>query len=54
MEVEQTAAGDCEGAKVGVHEASLEVDVAFATPTLGALDSPVTPRHPQPDSEAII
>jgi hypothetical protein len=26
-----------EGVEVGVHEASQEVDVAFATPTLGAL-----------------
>jgi hypothetical protein len=45
---------DDEGVEVGVHEASLEVDVAFATPTLGALVSVVTARHPQADSEAII
>jgi hypothetical protein len=45
---------DDEGVEVGVHEASLEVDVAFATPTLGALVSLVTTRHPQADSEAII
>jgi hypothetical protein len=32
-----TAAGDYEGAKVGVHGASLEVDVAFATPILDTL-----------------
>jgi hypothetical protein len=37
-----------------VHEASLEVDVAFATPTLGALVCVVTPQHPRPSSEAII
>jgi hypothetical protein len=30
-----------------VHEVSLEVDVAFATPTLGALVSVVTPGHPR-------
>jgi hypothetical protein len=45
---------DDEGVEVGVHGASQEVDVAFATPTLGALVSRVTPRHPRPDSEAII
>jgi hypothetical protein len=33
---------DDEGVEVGVHEASQEVDVAFATPTLGALASLVT------------
>jgi hypothetical protein len=43
-----------EGVEVGVHEASQEVDVAFATPTLGALALLVTTRHPRPDSEAII
>ena len=31
------AAGDDEGAKVGVHGACLEVDVAFATPIPDAL-----------------
>jgi hypothetical protein len=45
---------DDEGVEVGVHEASQEVDVAFATPTLGALALLVTPRHPRLDSEAII
>jgi hypothetical protein len=45
---------DDEGVEVGVHEASLEVDVAFATPTPGALVSVVSPRHPHPNSEAII
>ena len=45
---------DDEGVEVGVHEASLEVDVAFATPTLGALALVVTARHPRTDSEAII
>jgi len=45
---------DDEGVEVGVHEASQEVDVASATPTLGALASVVTARHPRPSSEAII
>jgi hypothetical protein len=45
---------DDEGVEVGVHEVSLEVDVAFATPTLGALVSVVTPRHHHPSSEATI
>jgi hypothetical protein len=45
---------DDEGVEVGVHEASQEVDVATATPTLGALASLATARHPRPDSEAII
>jgi hypothetical protein len=45
---------DDEGVEVGVHEASQEVDVAPATPTLGALVSLVTPRRPHCDSEAII
>ena len=45
---------DDEGVEVGVHEASPEVDVAFATPTLGALALVVTAQHPQADSEAII
>jgi hypothetical protein len=43
-----------EGVEVGVHEASQEVDVASATPTLGPLAPVVTARHPQADSEAII
>ena len=43
-----------EGVEIGAHEASQEVDVASATPTLGALVSLVTARHPQADSEAII
>jgi hypothetical protein len=37
-----------------VHGASLEVDVATATPTLGGLVSPVTPRHPRRDSTSLI
>ena len=45
---------DDEGVEVGVHEASQEVDVAEATPTLGTPGSFVTPRHPRPSSEAII
>ena len=55
---EQVVDGDVqcrdEGVEVGVHGASQEVDVAFATPTLGALVSLVTARHPQADSEAIV
>jgi hypothetical protein len=55
---EQVVDGDVqcrdEGVEVGVHEASLEVDVASATPTLGALASVVTAQHPRPDYEAII
>jgi len=55
---EQLVDGDVQchdqGVEIGVHEASLEVDVAFATPTLGALVSVVTPRQPRPSSEAII
>jgi hypothetical protein len=45
---------DDEGVEIGVHEASQEVDVAFATPTLGALAPLVTARQPHPHSEAII
>jgi hypothetical protein len=45
---------DDEGVEVGAHEASLEVDVASATPTLGALPLVVTPRPTRPSSEAII
>jgi hypothetical protein len=37
-----------------VHEASLEVDVARATPTLGGLVCVVTARRPHSDSESII
>jgi hypothetical protein len=37
---------DDEVVETGVHEASLEVDVARATPSLGGLVSSVTPRHP--------
>jgi hypothetical protein len=37
-----------------VHEASSEVDVATATPTLGGLVSLVTARHPQPQSTSVI
>ena len=39
---------DDEGVEVGGHEASQEVDVAFATPTLGALASVVTTSQPHP------
>ena len=45
---------DDEVVETGVHEASLEVDVARATPTLGGLVSVVTPRHPRAHSESII
>jgi hypothetical protein len=43
-----------EGVEIGVHETSQEVDVASATPTLGALVTLVTTQDPQADSEAII
>jgi hypothetical protein len=43
-----------EGVEIGVHEASLEVDVATATPTLGALALVVTPGDSLLESEAII
>jgi hypothetical protein len=43
-----------EGVEIGVHEASQQVDVGFATPILGTLASVVTPRHPTTHSEAII
>ena len=45
---------DDEVVEGGVHGASLEVDVADATPTLGGLVSLVTPRPPGLDSELII
>src|SRR5919202_677 len=45
---------DDEVVEGGVHEASLEVDVAMATPTLGGLVLVVTTRHPHSDSESII
>ena len=45
---------DDEVVETGAHEASLEVDVARATPTLGGLVSVVTTRRPQADSESII
>jgi hypothetical protein len=45
---------DDEVVETGAHEASLEVDDAQATPTLGGLASAVTTRHPHPDSESII
>jgi hypothetical protein len=55
---EQVVDGDvqCDDEVVegGVHGASLEVDVAMATPTLGGLVSVVTPRRPQPDSTSVI
>jgi hypothetical protein len=45
---------DDEVVKIGVHEASQEVDVATATPTLGGLVSVVITRCPHTDSESII
>jgi hypothetical protein len=45
---------DHEGVEIGAHGASLEVDVALATPILGTLASVVTARHPHVDSESII
>ena len=45
---------DDEVVETGVHEASPEVDVATATPTLGGLVSAVTPRHPQPNTTSVI
>ena len=41
------AAGDDEGAKVGVHGACLEVDVAFATPIPDTIVARVTSGHPR-------
>ena len=40
--------------ETGGHGASLEVDVARATPTLGGLVSLVTARRPHSNSESII
>jgi hypothetical protein len=45
---------DDEVVETGAHGASLEVDVATATPTLGGLVSVVTTRSPHSDSESII
>src|SRR5829696_2212458 len=45
---------DDEVVETGAHEASLEVDVAKATPTLGGLVSLVTPRHPRPNTTSVI
>jgi hypothetical protein len=45
---------DDEVVETGVHEASLEVDVADATPTLGGLVSVVTTRRPHTTSESTI
>jgi hypothetical protein len=45
---------DDEVVETGVHGASLEVDVAFATPTLGGLVLVVTPRHPRPNTTSVI
>src|SRR5918996_1646476 len=45
---------DDEVVETGVHEASLEVDVALATPTLGGLVTLVIPRRPRPNSASVI
>jgi len=45
---------DDEVVETGVHEASLEVDVATATPTLGGLACVVTTRRPHTDSTSVI
>jgi hypothetical protein len=45
---------DDEVVETGVHEASPEVDVATATPTLGGLVSVVTSQRPHTDSESTI
>jgi hypothetical protein len=45
---------DDEVVETGAHEASLEVDVARATPTLGGLVSVVTTQRPHSDSESTI
>jgi hypothetical protein len=45
---------DDEVVETGAHGASLEVDVAQATPTLGGLVSVVTTQHPHSDTESII
>jgi hypothetical protein len=40
--------------ETGVHEASQEVDVAQATPTLGGLVCAVTPGQPRPNTASVI
>jgi hypothetical protein len=45
---------DDEVVETGEHEASLEVDVAGATPILGDLASCVTVSHSHPDSASVI
>jgi hypothetical protein len=45
---------DDEVVETGVHGASLEVDVAFATPTLGGLVTLVISRRPRPNSASVI
>jgi hypothetical protein len=55
---EQVINGDVqcgdEVVETGAHEASLEVDAAKATPTLGGLVSLVTARHPHSQSTSVI
>jgi hypothetical protein len=45
---------DDEVVEAGVHGASLEVDVAVATPTLGGLVLCVTPRPSRPNTASVI
>jgi hypothetical protein len=45
---------DDEVVETGVHEASQEVDVARATPTLGGLVSVVTTRRPHTNPASVI
>jgi hypothetical protein len=45
---------DDEVVETGVHEASQEVDVATATPTLGGLVSVVTTRRPHTNPASVI
>src|SRR5918993_5694031 len=45
---------DDEVVETGVHEASLEVDVAEATPTLGGLVTVFISRRPRPNSASVI
>jgi hypothetical protein len=56
--LQQLADGDVECddevVETGVHEASPELDVAKATPTLGGLVIVVTPRPPRPNTTSVI
>jgi hypothetical protein len=52
--VDGDAQCDDEVVETAAHEASLELGVAEATPTLGGLVSVVTAQHHRPDSESLI